>query len=87
MVGTVALLMENTMSSEPATGGLIVFDPLGKTLEVVANGVREINNVSVSPSGDLVLLYDRNRQFVLTVLDGATLKVKQEKTFEIPPVD
>ena len=84
MLGTVALLKEVGADPHTATGKLLIFDPPGRTLQWLADGVRELNAASVAPSGDFVILYERNRQFVIAVVDGKMFKLTREQIFDIP---
>jgi hypothetical protein len=86
MLGTVALVKEVGQDSEAATGRLLAFDPVGRTVEWLADGVRRLNAASVAPSGDFVMLYERNRQFVIAVVDARTFKISREQVFAIPPL-
>ena len=43
MLGTVALVKEVGENSEASTGRLLVFDPVGRILEAVADDVRRVN--------------------------------------------
>ena len=85
-LGTVAVVKEVGQESEEATGKLIIFDPVGKILEPLAEGVRQVNVASVAPSGEFVILYERSRQFVIAVVDESTFKTSREQVFDIPPL-
>ena len=50
----------------------------------VAEGVRRLNVTSVTATEDFVLLYERNRQFVIALVDGHTFKASREQVFDIP---
>jgi hypothetical protein len=83
-LGTVALVKEAGHESDVSTGKLLLFDPVGRIVEPLADGVRQLNVASVAPSGDFVVLYERSRQFVIAVVDGRTFKSKQQQAFDIP---
>jgi hypothetical protein len=86
VLGTVALVKAVGQESEAATGRLLAFDAIGKVIEPVAEGVRRLNAASVSSSGEFVVLYERNRQFVVAVVDPHTYRVAQQQAFEIPEI-
>jgi hypothetical protein len=83
-LGTAVLVKDVGHNDEGATGRLLLFDPVGRTVEWLSEGVRRLNAASVEPSGDWVILYERNRQFVIAVVDGKTLKMRREQAFDIP---
>jgi hypothetical protein len=84
LFGTVTLLKEVGQESEAATGRLLLFDPVGRTAEWLATDVRRLNAAYVTPAGEFVMLYERNRQFVVAVADARTFKVTRERVFDIP---
>jgi hypothetical protein len=85
--GTVALVKTVGDDSAASTGRLLVFDAVGRIVEPVADNVRRLNAASISPSGEFVILFERNRQFVIAVVDQSTFKVKQQQPFDIPALN
>jgi hypothetical protein len=84
MLGTAALVKVVGQESEAATGRLLLFNPVGRTIAWLAEGVRRLNAAYVTPAGECVLLYERNRQFVVAVVEGRTFKLSREQVFDIP---
>ena len=72
MIATAVLVKTAIGGSEPSTGKLLLFDPSGRKIVEVADGVREIHNASLY-SGELTILYERNRRLVLAAFDPASL--------------
>ncbi len=85
--GTAVLVKEVGQPFGKGTGRLLVFDTVGRTVEWLGEGIRWLHAASVSPSGDWVILFERNQQFVTAVVDGQSLKLKQEQAFDIPPLE
>jgi hypothetical protein len=83
-LGTAALVKTVGQRDEAATGRLLLFDAVGRTVEWLADGVRRLNAASVGASGEWVVLYERNQKFSIAVVDGKTLKTIREQTFDIP---
>jgi hypothetical protein len=65
-------------------GRLVVFDPTGKVLESLSDGVRTVHVARVGDDGGLIVMYERRRRFVLATIDRETLKLRSEQVFEIP---
>jgi hypothetical protein len=84
LFGTAAVVKVVGQDSQAATGRLLLFDPVGHTVAWLADGVRRLNAASVTPAGEVVLLYERNRQFVVAVVDGRSFKLSREQVFDIP---
>jgi hypothetical protein len=84
LFGTVTLLKQVGQESEAATGRLLLFDPVGRSVEWLAQDVRRLNAAYVTPAAEFVILYERNRQFVVAVVNSRTFKVSQERVFDIP---
>jgi hypothetical protein len=70
-------------SSDAGSGRLLLFDPSGKNVVEVASGVREIHLINVS-AGELTILYERNRRFVLAAFDSGSLAKRREQEIDIP---
>ena len=84
LLGTVTLLKQVGQESEAATGRLLLFDPVGRSPEWLAEDVRRLNAAYVTPASEFIVLYERRRQFVVTVVDAQTFKVSRERVFDIP---
>ena len=65
-------------------GQLIVFDPTGRVVETLSEGVRKLHVAAVGQGSEYVVMYERQRKFVAAILDPQTLKRRSEQVFEIP---
>lgn len=85
VVATAALVKSSTDPPETAVGRLLLFDPPGRRVVAVADGVRAIQIASIS-SNELSLLYERNRQLFLDVFDAQSIVKLREQKIEIPEI-
>jgi hypothetical protein len=83
MIATAVLVKTATGGSEPSAGKLLLFDNSGRKIVEVADNVREIHLASVS-SGELTILYERNRHLVLATFDPGSLSKRSEQEIDIP---
>jgi hypothetical protein len=85
VVATAALVKSPSPSPEIATGKLLLFDPPGRKVVAVADGVRAIQIASLS-GDELNLLYERDKRLFLDVFDAQSITKLREQEIEIPPV-
>ena len=71
----------------PATGKLLHFDPVDKVVRVLAEDARRLHVASVGPSGELLVLYERGRQFVIAQINATTLVLEHDQAFAIPALE
>jgi hypothetical protein len=64
-------------------GRLILFDPPGRKVVEVADGVQEIQVASVA-AGELTILYKQDRRLVLAAFDSGTLAKRREQQIDVP---
>ncbi|MCU0242824.1 MAG: hypothetical protein MUF51_10425 [Vicinamibacteria bacterium] len=53
----------------------------------MSEGVTRVKVASVSPAGEFVILYEKDRQFVVAVVDGKTYKATRQQAFDIPALE
>jgi hypothetical protein len=83
ILATAALVKPSADQLDVAKGRLILFDPAGKRIVEVADGVRKIHTASVV-DGEVSLLYERDRRLVLARYDGASLARRSEEQIDVP---
>jgi hypothetical protein len=82
-IATVALVKSTTGNGETSVGRLLLFDPAGRNIVQIADGVREMHHASLS-SGEISILYERNRHLVVAAFDPASLSKRSEQEIEVP---
>jgi len=82
-LATVVLVKPKDSTSENAPERLLLFDPSGKTVVEVASNATDIHLAKVS-SGELTILFERNRRLVLAAFDAVSLAKRSEHEIEIP---
>jgi hypothetical protein len=82
-VATAALVKPATDEPDFAKGRLLLFDPSGHRIVEAANGVRKIQVVSLT-SGEITLLYERDRRFVVATFDASSFAKRSEQEMDIP---
>jgi hypothetical protein len=83
ILASAALVKPATDQLDVAKGKLLLFDPAGKRIVEVADGVRKIHVASVV-NGEVSLLYERDRRLVLARYDGASLTKLGEEQIDVP---
>jgi hypothetical protein len=84
-VATVVLVKPASGDPEVTKGELLLFDPAGKKIVRVANGVREMHIAALS-GADLTIVYERDRRLVVASFDPGTLAKRVGQEIEIPPL-
>jgi len=79
-------LVKQADAERSSTGRLLIFDPVGKRVQFVADEVNRLHVASIGPAGEVLVLYERDRKFVTAVIDPASFAVEREQAFEIPPL-
>jgi hypothetical protein len=84
VVATAALV--KPLGGDPSTteGRLLLFDPSGRTIEPLANGVRTLHVAALGQGAGFLVMYERDRKFVVATVDASSLKLRTEQVFEIP---
>ncbi len=67
-----------------ADGRLLVFDPTGRVVAPLSDGVRSLHLAAPGQGAEFIVMYERQRRFVVATLDPVTLKARSEHVLEIP---
>ncbi len=65
-------------------GRLVVFDPAGAVVESLSEGVRRLHVANPGDGPELIVMFERQRRFVVATLDARTMKARSERVLEIP---
>lgn len=82
-IATAVLVKSRAQADERAKGRLLLFDVSGRKIVEVSNGVRTIHVAALS-SGELTLLYERDRRLTLATFDPESLAKRREEEIDIP---
>jgi hypothetical protein len=83
-VATVALVKPAHGDSDVTDGTLLLFDPAGRHIQTVADGVRALHSATLDGGGRIALLFERRRKYVIASFDGTTLEKKEEHEITVP---
>lgn len=83
VVVTAVLVKSATEPPENAVGKLLIFDPPGKRIIEVADGVRTIQVASIK-AGELSILYERDKRLFLNMFDPQSIAKLREQEIEVP---
>jgi hypothetical protein len=83
VIATAVLVTPTTSPTQITTGKLLLFDPPGRKVVEVANNVRDIHLASLS-SGEVTILYERERRLVLSAFDPGSLTKRREQEIDVP---
>ena len=65
-------------------GSLVAFDPTGTVMEVLSERARTLHIARLGDEKSLLVMYERQRKFVVATVDRQTLKPRSEQVFDIP---
>ena len=68
-------------------GTLLLIDPTGSLVTTVARGVRAINHAQLSIDGQITVLYERDRKYVLASFDRASFEKRTEDELSVPQLN
>jgi hypothetical protein len=81
----VAVLVKPAGTDENLVDGrLLVFDPAGRVVESLSDGVRSLHVAAPGAGAEFIVMHERQRKFVVTSLDPITLKARSERVLEVP---
>ncbi len=75
-------LVQPADAPDDTPGRLVLYNPSGKLIVEVANNVKKIHLASFS-DGEITILYERNRRFVLAEFDPNSLARKKEQEIDV----
>jgi hypothetical protein len=77
------VVLAKTVSGEPRTGALYLADPLGRRVQRIAEGVRDVHGVALSPDG-VAVLYEGAGGYVLAHHALVDFKMLREVNVAVP---
>jgi hypothetical protein len=83
-LATVVLVKPYSKNPDPAGGRLLLLDVAANNVQEIATSVREVNGASLTPSGEIAILFERNRKYTLARFDRATLSKLGEREIIVP---
>lgn len=86
IIATAALVKSPSDSPENVSGKLLLFDATGRKVIEVADNVRQLHLASLS-GGDVRILFERNRRFVLATFDPVALTKRSEHEIGVPQLN
>jgi len=83
-VANLALVKPNSPDLQLAEGALLVFDPAGRYVITVADGVRALNHASLMDNDTILVVYERAHRYVRAILDAHSLEVRGVQDVTVP---
>jgi len=83
-LATVVLVKPSTNNPAAATGRLLLLDVAAKRIQEVASGVRELSGTSVTTSGDIVVLFEKDRTYYFALFNPTSLEKLSERRITVP---
>lgn len=82
-LATAVLVKPTSNDPEVSAGRLLLFDPPGRKVMEIANGVRKLHVASYT-TGEITLLYERDRRLVLVQVDPTSFTKRKEQEVDVP---
>ena len=82
-MATVVLVKKRGSALEAADGRLLLFNPSGKNVVEIADGVRTMHAATLL-HGDVTVLFERQRRLFLVTFDPGSLAKRREQQLEVP---
>jgi len=83
-VAELALVKPNGADLTVTEGTLLVFDPAGRHVTTVAEGVRTLTHASLLDKGNILVLYEHGRRYVRAILDAQSFEVRGVQEISVP---
>lgn len=83
-LATVALVKPSGENADTATGRLLILDVAGRHVEQFASDVHALDGVSITPAGDIAVLFQKNRKYYLALFDRTTRAKRSERELAVP---
>jgi hypothetical protein len=83
-LGVVVLVKPVPSGSEAVPGRLLLLDIAAEHVNQVAANVRDVHGVTLMPSGDIAIFFERDRKYQLATFDRASLRKLSERTINVP---
>jgi len=83
-LATVVLVKPYTNNPAAVTGRLLLLDVAAKRIQEVASGVRELSGTSLTTSGDIVVLFEKDRTYYFALFNPTSLEKLSARRITIP---
>ncbi|MGZ8811638.1 MAG: hypothetical protein ACXW29_10915 [Thermoanaerobaculia bacterium] len=83
-VATVVLVKPHSNNPDPVGGRLLLLDVAANKVQEIATNVRDVNGASLTPSGEIAILFERDRKYALASFDRRTLSKLREREIIVP---
>jgi hypothetical protein len=83
-LGMVALVKPYRESAEASTGRLLMLDLTGLHVEQFASDVFALDGVTITPAGEIAVLFQKNRKYYLALFDRTTRAKRSEREIAVP---
>lgn len=70
--------------SEASTGRLLVTDVTAEHITEVASDVQNVHGVTLTPAGEIAILFERDRKYEFALVDKSSLRKISERTITVP---
>lgn len=80
----VALVKPDGEHADAATGRLLIADVAGRHVEQFASDVHALDGVTITPGGDIAVLFQKNRKYYLASFDRTTRAKRSEREIAVP---
>jgi hypothetical protein len=86
-LAVVVLVKMKADDSELGTGVLRIMDPEARRTRDISEGVRAVSHASMSGDNSITLIFERNRKYVRTIIDGRSFEPKSEVEVAVPELE
>jgi hypothetical protein len=83
-LATVVLAKPYASHPESVTGRILVMDAAAEHISEVASGVADVHGVSLTPTGEIAVLFERDRQYQVALFEKASLRKISERHIDAP---
>ncbi len=80
----VMLVKPYSAKSEASTGRLLVTDVTAEHITEVAPDVQNVHGVTLTPAGEIAVLFERDRKYEFALVDKSSLRKISERTITVP---
>jgi hypothetical protein len=83
-VATVLLVKTNSPNAEAEEGRLLISDPAATDVRELVAGVRMVYGVSLSATGQIVIMFEQKRTFHMAIVDAGTRRLVSDRIVAVP---
>jgi hypothetical protein len=80
----VMLVKPYATRSEAAVGRLLIMDAAAEHVTEIASGVQNVHGVTLTPAGQIALLFERDRKYEVALIDKTSLRKISERPIAVP---